>query len=94
MIKWQRLKERHKNVKDKICYGLIMVICIEFTKIYEKILIKKFYFRAFSLVVLPNISIFKRDVQDLIPFLNYRIIKKKIKTFSIKFNAFLLFASR
>ena len=58
-----------------------MATCIEFTTIYEKILIKKFYFRAFSLTVLPNISIFKRDVQDLIPFLNYRIIKKKLRHF-------------
>ena len=42
-------------------------MCIEFTKIYEKILIKKFYFKAFSLTVLPNISIFNRHVQGLIP---------------------------
>ena len=67
MIKWQQLKEPHKNVKDKICYDLIMAMCIEFTKIYEQILIKKFYFKAFTLTVLPNISIFKRDVQGLIP---------------------------
>ena len=54
-----------------------MAICIEFTKIYENFLIKKFYFRAFSLTVLSNILIFNRDVQSLISFLNYRIIKKR-----------------